>query len=516
METTPLTSETDALVFTDAEVSASSFTSSGNNHNMIKPKKKPMPILPTIGAITFGLIYMIPIMQEHPAAHSTFAILFLAAFLWGTEAIPAYATSYLVPLFSVWFGVGLDTTTKLRYDASSLATRFASKFMDPVIFVFLGSMTMSDCLSKLNITDRVSGFVFRRLSKRPAFILLVLMLLNLFIGAFLSNVASTTLVLTFTMPIIRSLDPDDPFIKALLLGIAWSGNCGGMPTTIASPQNIMALDCLKNYHSSISFMEWIYFAVPTSLVICIFEWVYLILRYKSNNEFIIIPEPTTQYPPWSYKHSFVSIITILTILLWTLEDELGNILGAMGITSLIPVISFFGSGIMTVVDFHTIRWSTLSLMGGGLCLGEAMTCSGLLDLVNQFAGPTLSKISLWPLLIIFLAFEGLLGSLINSTSAASILYPLIAELGKGTHHPMQMVVLSALMISGAQLFHISSFPNALVSGVCRHQFGNPEKISQQTFLQGNDFPIIGWPTMLISMLTISSIGFGITKALNID
>ena len=515
METTLLNSETDALIsFTDADRSTSSFTSSTNLQ--AKPQKKPMPILPTIGAITFGIVYMLPIMTSHPAAHSTFAVLCLAAFLWGTEAIPAYATSYLVPLFSVWFGVGLNDLTKLRYESASLATRFASKFMDPVIFVFLGSMTMSDCLSKLNITDRVSGFVFHRLSKRPAYILLVLMLLNLFIGAFLSNVASTTLVLTFTMPIIRSLDPDDPFIKALLLGIGWSGNCAGMPTTIASPQNIMALDCLKKYNSKISFLQWIYFALPTSLIICVLEWLYLILRFKSNSDVIIIPEPTTQYPPWSYKHTFASVVTLITILLWTLEDQLGKVLGAMGITSLIPVICFFGSGIMTVVDFHTIRWSTLALMGGGLCLGEAMTCSGLLSLVNDFAGPTLSKISLWPLLIIFLVFEGLLGSLINSTSAASILYPLIAELGKGTHHPMQMVILSALMISGAQLFHISSFPNALVSGVCKHQFGNPEKVSQKTFLQGNDFPILGWPTMIMSVLSIASIGYGITKAISVD
>jgi len=456
MESQPLVPDSEPLVFTDADNSVSSFT---DEPSIPKKSKKKMSFLPMAGTIFFGLVYMLPIMKSHPAAHSTFAILCLAAFMWGTEAIPGYATSYLVPLFSTWFCVGLDEDTQLRYDAAELAKRFAAKFMDPVIFVFLGSMTMSDCLAKFNITDRVSRFVFSHLSKRPGYILLTLMLVNLFIGAFLSNVASTTLVLTFTMPIIRSLDPDDPFIKALLLGIAWSGNCGGMPTTIASPQNIMATECLKSYGCKLSFIEWVYFGLPTSLLICVSEWVYLIFKYKPLCETITIPESTTEYPPWSVKHTYACIVTIVTIILWTLEDQLGSVLGAMGITSLLPLICFFGSGMMSVVDFHTIRWSALALMGGGLCLGEAMTSSGLLTLVSDFAGPTLSKIPLWPLLFIFLGFEGLLGSLINSTSAASILYPLIAELGKGTGHPMQMVALSALMISAAQLFHISSFPN---------------------------------------------------------
>jgi phosphate transporter len=473
-------------------------------------KKERLSFLPIAAVIIFAVVYMAPFWELDPISHSCFALLCAIAFLWSTEGIPAYATSYIVPLFSVWLGLGYDKSKGVRIHASKLATTYAWKFMDPIIFVFLGSMTMSECLTKYNVTDRVSRFVFRHLSKKPSFILLTLMVLNWAIAAFLSNVASTTLVLSFTMPIIRSLDPEDPFIKALLFGIAWSGNCGGMPTTIASPQNILAL---KHVHDTtptrISFVGWMFYGVPVSLILLVAEWGYLMFRFKPERSQIIVGETEAEYAPWGIKHTFACLITAITIALWALNETFPYFLGNVGISSMIPVITFFGSGMLSVSDFHSIRWSTLALMGGGLALGEAMKGSGLLDLVSESSKKVMQGIALWPLLLIFLVLEGVLASLINSTSAAAILYPVIAILGESTNHPNLLVVLSAFMISGAQLFHISSFPNALISGVCRHKPGNPEEVTQITFLSGKEYPIYGWPTIIFAIVIIASVGYGI-------
>ena len=226
---------TTPMVFsTDGEVSQ--FT----EEPTVKEKRKliEFSLLPVVSAVLFGVLYILPYLEDYPTAHTCFAILIVVSFLWGTEGIPSYSTSYLVPILCVWFNIGLDSDTKLRMETAKLASIMAWKFMDPIIFVFLGSFTISACLAKLNITDRVSSFVFKRLSKKPMWILLSLMMLNMVVAAFLSNIASTTLLLTFSLPIIRSLDPDDPFIKALLLGLAWSGNTGGMCTPIASTSGI--------------------------------------------------------------------------------------------------------------------------------------------------------------------------------------------------------------------------------------------------------------------------------------
>ena len=391
--------------------------------------------------------------------------------------------------------------------------------MDPVILVFLGSMTMSACLSKLKITDRVSSFFFKRLSRKPSIILLTLMLLNWMIAAFLGNVASTVLVLSFSMPIIRSLDPSDPFCKSILFGIAWSGNCGGMATTIASPQNILAVSYIQSSgEAMISFLDWVKFAVPSSGLLLIVEWVYLLYMFKPFLNEIIVEEEIPKDPKnidknlteWTIRHTYATIITILTITFWTLSGTFPNILGSVGITSLIPVIAFFGTEMLTVADFHSIRWSTLSLMGGGLALGEAMKISGLLEAISNVTNSVLKGIPMWPLLITFFLFMTIFASLINSTSAAAILYPLIGIMGKGTGHPNLFVALSALMISGAQLFHISSFPCAIVSGVCKHDIDDKNKITAITFLEGSDYPRYGWPTQIMAIGIFSSLGFVIT------
>jgi len=478
-------------------------------------EKKGLGLIPVFGVITFSIVYMIQFFPENPIANSCFAILITAAYCWGTEFIPSYATSYLVAALAVWLRVGYDSTTGFRIPTSKLAVRFANKFMDPIILVFLGSLTLSSALTKLAITDRVSKFIMSKISPRPKVVLLTLMLLNFTISCFLSNVASTTLTLTFTFPIIRSLDPDDPFIRALLFGLAWSGNAGGMPTTIASPQNILAIKYINDgSRPPISFLQWAYFAFPTSLTILLCFWLYLIIIYKPR--YSIIPLNTSKendFGQWQWKHSVAVFVSLLTIILWSLQETLSNTLGHVGITSLIPVIVFFGCGILDSSDFGSLRWSTLVLMGGGLALGEAMTVSGLLDIFADIISSKLQNVSVWLVCVIVMSIEGVLTSVINHTSAAAILFPVLNKIGEKLNASTQLLTVSALMISASQMFHISSFPNALISGVQRHQRLDPSKLTPESFLTGKDYFMIGWPTVVASLIIISTIGYAIINAL---
>jgi phosphate transporter len=143
-----------------------------------RPRLKPrQTFLPLIGAALFSLVYAIPIMKSHPTGHSTLAVLVLVTFLWATEGIPVYATAYVVPILAVWLGIGLDANEQ-RLPGDERAKIFARQFMNPVIFVFMGCMTLVLALSKLNITGRLSVFVFKKLPHNPRLMLLTLMVLN--------------------------------------------------------------------------------------------------------------------------------------------------------------------------------------------------------------------------------------------------------------------------------------------------------------------------------------------------
>ena len=479
------------------------------------PPTKFSSFIPIIGLVIFVIFYMVPIFPKNPTAQTCLAILVGAAYCWGTEFIPSYATAYLVCLAAVWLRVGYDKTTGTRMTSTQLATIFAAKFMDPIIFVFLGSLTMSAALTKLSITDRVSAYLLSHISPKPKIVLLAVMLLNFCIAAFLSNVASTTLVLTFSLPIIRSLDPDDKFITALLLGLAWSGNAGGMATTIASPQNILAIKYINDSGTtSISFMQWMGFACPTAIVLLTLTWLYLIFMFKPSLPVLQINQEG-EFSPWTWKHTFACAITVITIILWALEDNLSFFLGHVGITSLIPVILFFSTGILSAEDFGALRWSTLVLMGGGLALGEAMNLSGLLDLFADIISKSLASLSIWVVLIIVMFIEAILTSVINHTSAAAILFPVLSVIGEKLNATTKLLTCSALMISCSQLFHISSFPNALISGVQRHQRMDNTRLTSDSFLGGKEFFKFGWPTVIIAIFIISGIAYGLVSALKL-
>ena len=473
-------------------------------------KKKKVSFLPIICVAIFVITYMIPIMKDNPTAHSCLAILLTAAFCWGTELIPSYATAYLIPAASIWLRVGYDSETGQRIPAADLATRLANKFMDPIVLVFLGSLTISAALTKLEITARVSSFLLSHIIPEPRLVLIALMFLNFCIAAFLSNVASTTLVLTFSLPIIRSLDPDDRFINAILFGLCWSGIAGGMPTTISSPQNILAIKYINEISEKpISFVQWMGFAVPCSLVLIVLFWAYLILLYKPRVQRLSTSGTKQEFQPWSFKHTLAVITTIVTIVLWALNETFVDVLGHVGITSLIPVMVFFSTGILDSHDFGTLRWSTLVLMGGGLALGEAMTVSGLLDILSETIANGLKGLNIWVVLVIVMLIESILTSVINHTSAAAILFPVLQKIGEAINHPIVLLTIAALMISCSQLFHISSFPNALISGVQRHLRYDPSKLTSESFLTGKNFFLVGWPTIIAGILVLSSLGYGI-------
>ena len=92
-------------------------------------------------------------------------------------------------------------------------------------------------------------------------------------------------------------------------------------------------------------------------------------------------------------------------------------------------------------------------------------------------------------------------------------YQLILAVSDGSGHGPLLVCLSALMISGAQLFHISSFPNALVSGVSEQNVSKGE--IPKPYLNGKDFILNGWPTILMGVLVISTIGYMIASAIGL-
>lgn len=133
----------------------------------------------------------------------------------------------------------------------------------------------------------------------------------------------------------------------------------------------------------------------------------------------------------------------------------------MGVIAILPLVLFFGTGILTKEDFNNFLWTIIILASGGLCLGKAVTSSGLLHTIARSITSSVAGLSLYGVLFVFAALILVVATFISHTVAALILLPLVKEVGIGMNepHPNLLVMGSALMCSVAMGLPTSGFPN---------------------------------------------------------
>ena len=133
----------------------------------------------------------------------------------------------------------------------------------------------------------------------------------------------------------------------------------------------------------------------------------------------------------------------------------------MGVVAIIPIVLFFGTGILTKEDFNNFLWTIIILAAGGLSLGKAVDSSGLLHTIAGAITGKVEGMSLYGVLVVFAALILVVATFISHTVAALIILPLVHTVGAGMKepHPNLLVMGSALMCSAAMGLPTSGFPN---------------------------------------------------------
>ena len=112
---------------------------------------------------------------------------------------------------------------------------------DKTIILVLSGLVAASVVARCSLERRVAVWMQRALGKRPRLFLLVLMQMGLLLSMCISNVTAPILLLSVVTLCCTSSVPCS-YSRALLLGLAFSCNLGGMPTPISSPQNAVALE----------------------------------------------------------------------------------------------------------------------------------------------------------------------------------------------------------------------------------------------------------------------------------
>lgn len=310
--------------------------------------------------------------------------------------------------------------------------------------------------------------------------------------------------------------------KAVIMGIALASNIGGMLSPIASPQNVVAIGIMK---PAPTWIQWFFIVIPVGIVSLLLIWVLLLITFQPSKGTTISPiRPVKE--KFTGIQWFVSIVTLVTIGLWCASHQMESIFGDMGVIAIIPIVLFFGIGILTKEDFNNFPWTIIILAAGGLSLGKAVKSSGLLHTVAGIVTKEVEGMSLYVVLVVFSALILVIATFISHTVAALIILPLVFDVGISMDepHPNLLVMGGVLMCSAAMGLPTSGFPNMSKLSLDLMCFFSDifvaaimkEDPTGQRYLRVKHFISRGVPSSIITLVVVVTMGYGLMRVAGLD
>ena len=419
---------------------------------------------------------------------ATFGV--LMAVFWMTEAWPLPATSLLPLVLFPMSGV-------LTF--SETAAPYANKF----IFLFMGGFMIARAIERWGLHRRIALVTVLAVGTAPVRLVGGFMLATAGLSMWISNTASTMLMLPIAMSSIALLARDreggtaegedrpksgrDNFATCLLLGVAYSASIGGLSTLIGTPPNAFMAGFLQEKGVTIGFGQWMAVGVPLSACFLVITWL-LLTRWIypiSHKEFPggrqLIQRELSALGPVSRGEWTVLCVFLLTALMWVVRGPLTHwawlighvpvvenlndaVIAMTGALSLfaIPVDGKRGVFALDWESAEKLPWGVLLIFGGGLSLAAAVGKCGL----TEWIGGWVSSMAGLPVLAIIVAVVAIvifLTELTSNIATTAAFLPILygVALGLGVQEVM-LIVPATLAASCAFMLPVATPPNAIV------------------------------------------------------
>jgi solute carrier family 13 (sodium-dependent dicarboxylate transporter), member 2/3/5 len=461
----------------------------------------------TIGLVLGPLLFAIMLFIEPeglsgPGKYTLAATLWMAVW-WVTECVPIAVTAFLPLILFPLLGIMSIQDT-------------GAAFGDPVIFLFIACFMMATAIERWKLHRRIALNIIRYVGYKPSSIVLGFMLATGILSMWLSNTATTIMMLPIALSLVAELDmsssTDDKFTNnfstALLLGIAYASSIGGVGTLIGTPTNILFTGAVAKYlQSEISFVSWMLFAIPPVTVILFISWKYMVRSYKlsSHNEVDTnatkdkIDQYIRELGKIKYEEIVVASIFALAALGWLLRafwlkhiipNDAIIALAAMMLMFIIPAEKKIYTddrikddsldedtlkNYKRILDWSTavnIPWGVILLFGGGLSLAAAFERTGLATWLGAGFGK-LEFLPLFVILLLVITAVNFLTEITSNVATVSMVLPvLISMSGIMQVHPYYLMIGATCAASCAFMLPVATAPNAIVFGTDKIKLGD--------------------------------------------
>ncbi len=412
----------------------------------------------------------------------------MMSIFWVTEAIPLAATALIPLILFPIMGIASSKTT-------------ASQYMNSTVFLLIGGFMIALAMQKWNLHKRIALSVLGLFGGHPLLIVLGFMLATAGLSMWISNTATTLMMLPIALAIISryekflSARQTHRFTLGLLLSIAYSASIGGMMTLVGTAPNLVFARFYQIVTGeSLGFAQWMMIAVPVGLsmliaLIAIISFLFLRKLPSSNDLKLLVKDEKNQLGKISFAEITVLVVFIMTALLWISRKgiKVGDLIlqgwshhlsfgkmiddgsVAIGMATLlffIPVKNH-KSKTVTLLDkdvFAELPWSIVLLFGGGFALAHGFSESGLSTyLAEQLQG--LKSVALPILILIVSTGMNLLTELTSNTATTQLVMPILLSTAKVMEvSPLWLMIPAVLSASCAFMLPVATPPNAIIFG----------------------------------------------------
>jgi sodium-dependent dicarboxylate transporter 2/3/5 len=382
----------------------------------------------------------------------------------------------------------------------------------------VAGLIMAAAVEHVDLHRRIALNAMRLVGTSPRMLILGFMLPTAFLSMWISNTATTAMMIPIMEAVLQELDSTmmEPEAKdakknlraMLAMSVCMSANIGGTGTTIGTGPNLVLMEIIGRTFpdNPLSFASWMAFAVPLMVLNLVVLWMWLQFYYlprpcsskKSNVEgggqggtekiAQLVERKCKELGPMKFKESVVLTLFVILVLLWLFRspgfiEGYGDLIGT-GIDDATPAIAIviilflmptdaspflrLEPSSSSLLDWHTVEkrlpWGIIILLGGGFALAEGSNRSGL----NDWIGTQLASLSDLPgvlILLVVCVLTSILTQVASNSASASIINPIMAQLSVQLKiNPLYMMLPPTLVCSFAYMLPVSTPPNAIAFG----------------------------------------------------
>ena len=448
----------------------------------------------SIGLILFFVILIfVKTVDKNPMITRMIAVAVLMATLWISEAVPLSVTALLpvvlYPMLGIMNGKDVSET-----------------YFNHIIFLFIGGFIVALAMEKWNLHKRIALRILLWMKIGAGNILLGFMFASFFLSMWISNTATTMMMIPIVLSIINRFgdEMDEKSHKkysiALLLGIAYSASVGGIATLIGTPPNIVFTQIFSISFPDapeVSFAQWMIFALPLSLAMFFITWSVLYILYVpkkllNNNLKDKLRKQYNELGKISFEETVVLIAFIILAFLWFFRSGIDVDFGkkfyikipgwskffahpeyfndgtvAVLISLLLFIIPSKNKKNETIMDKTTalkLPWNIVLLFGGGFALAKGFVESGLSEYIAE-SFSSLTQVN--PILLVFAIafFLSILTEFTSNTATSQMALPLLAAVSvSASINPLLVMIPATVATSLAFIMPVSTPPNVIIFG----------------------------------------------------